>query len=96
MTEENGTDRIPVEAIVIRDFCGMCDKTQECRTVSHCSGIETLCNVCGHQVDFDINEECDDDYSEPVGSCENCGTNLYEDDDEDLCDQCLWRSQFGG
>lgn len=27
---------------------------------------------------------------EPVGSCERCGCNLYEDDDEELCDQCLW------
>lgn len=36
----------------------------------------------------------DDDYSEPVGSCEWCGTNLYEDDDEELCDQCLWHAQL--
>lgn len=32
---------------------------------------------------------------EPVGSCEECGTNLYEDDDVELCDQCLW-SSLGG
>jgi hypothetical protein len=28
---------------------------------------------------------------EPVGSCEECGVNLYEDDDDYLCDWCLWR-----
>lgn len=34
----------------------------------------------------------DGTYSEPVGSCEWCGTNLYEDDDEDLCGQCAWHA----
>jgi hypothetical protein len=33
----------------------------------------------------------DDDGMEPVGSCEECGVNLYEDDDDCLCDWCLWR-----
>jgi len=33
-----------------------------------------------------------DGYMEPVGSCEWCGTNLYEDDDEDLCNQCAWHA----
>jgi hypothetical protein len=33
-----------------------------------------------------------DDYNEPVGSCEWCGTNLYQDDDDDLCDQCAWHA----
>ena len=32
-------------------------------------------------------DEADD---EPVGSCDNCGVNLYHDDDENYCDQCLW------
>ncbi|OQW35855.1 MAG: hypothetical protein A4E20_08930 [Nitrospira sp. SG-bin2] len=32
-------------------------------------------------------------YSEPVGSCERCGVNLYKDDDEELCDQCLWHAK---
>lgn len=45
-------------------------------------------------VDFD---DCpdfyDDDYAEPIGSCEWCGTNLYADDDDELCDQCLWHSE---
>ena len=96
MTENDGRPATRVEPFVIRDFCGMCDKVQECKMVKHVSGTETLCCTCGHQVDFDIDEEFEDDYNEPVGSCENCGTNLYEDDDNELCDQCLWRSQFGG
>ncbi len=33
----------------------------------------------------------DDDYEgEPIGSCEHCGTNLYEGDDDELCPQCEW------
>lgn len=40
-------------------------------------------------------DDFDGDCFEPVGSCEECGTNLYEDDDPELCDQCLWRS-IGG
>ena len=38
---------------------------------------------CGHE----------DEYPEPVGSCEWCGTNLYPDDDDELCDQCLWHAE---
>lgn len=34
--------------------------------------------------------EEEDDEGEPVGSCENCGCNLYADDLGDLCDQCEW------
>lgn len=40
-------------------------------------------------------EDSDDDYSEPVGSCEQCGVNLYEEDDDEYCDQCLWRLRGG-
>ncbi len=37
----------------------------------------------------------DDDYGEPIGSCGNCGTNLYEYDcyihrGDELCVQCYW------
>lgn len=37
----------------------------------------------------------DDDYGEPIGSCDECGTNLYEDDcyihqGDELCGQCYW------
>lgn len=28
---------------------------------------------------------------DPIGSCENCGVNIYENDDcEGLCSQCDW------
>lgn len=29
---------------------------------------------------------------EPIGSCDNCGCNIYayEDDGSGLCDQCQW------
>lgn len=40
----------------------------------------------------------DEEYYEPVGSCDNCECDIYEDDvDEDgaLCDQCRW-SMSGG
>lgn len=43
----------------------------------------------------DTRDEPDDDYNEPIGSCEQCGVNLYEEDDEEYCDQCLWRLRGG-
>ena len=93
-------DRIRTPTIV--EFCWKCDNPRECRIVSRGCGTETLCNACGAQVDFDYDDDdwfdddddwCGDDYSEPIGSCEDCGTNLYPDDDIDLCDQCLWRHE---
>lgn len=39
------------------------------------------------------NGEDDRDIGEPVGSCDWCEANLYEDDgDGVLCDRCLWLS----
>lgn len=37
----------------------------------------------------------DEDDGEPIGSCDNCGTNLYRDDTyihhgDELCGQCFW------
>lgn len=33
---------------------------------------------------------------EPVGSCDNCGCNLYADDEWDgLCNQCAWWAAQG-
>lgn len=49
------------------------------------------CEACIQQSES-FAEEMDDGYMEPVGSCEWCGTNLYEDDDEDLCNQCAWHA----
>lgn len=39
----------------------------------------------------------DDDFNEPVGSCDNCECNLYADDEWDgLCNACYWLSRQGG
>ena len=70
------------------EFCSQCNEVTKSRVVEHPSGTEWLCAVCGYQVDF--MDSGDDEASEPVGSCDDCGTNLYEDDDPELCDQCLW------
>jgi len=43
--------------------------------------------------DFDY-----DPYDEPIGSCDECGTNLYANEpgeSVEYCDQCLWRMQGG-
>lgn len=32
----------------------------------------------------------DEDDAEPVGSCDNCGTDLFPWDDPELCEQCEW------
>lgn len=41
---------------------------------------------------MDIEYEEFDEPNEPVGSCVNCGVNIYadEDDGSGLCDQCQW------
>jgi hypothetical protein len=43
-------------------------------------------------VEGEIVSDDDEDYSEPIGSCDNCGVNIYEDDREwgGLCDSCAW------
>ncbi len=51
--------------------------------------------VCRPQIedDYDIADclDYEDRYQEPCGSCDECGTNLYPDEDYDgLCDQCAW------
>ncbi len=36
----------------------------------------------------------DEHYEEPVGSCDECHCNLYEDDNYDgLCNSCAWHAQ---
>lgn len=32
----------------------------------------------------------EDWWDEPIGSCDRCGCNLYEEDDDCLCAQCEW------
>jgi hypothetical protein len=42
-------------------------------------------------------DEEDDAWEEPRGSCENCGVNLYGPDDYDgYCEQCAWTLEQGG
>lgn len=42
----------------------------------------------------DYPDEDWDSSSEPVGSCDECGTNLYADDEWDgLCNQCAWLAE---
>lgn len=79
------------------EFCYRCQKVTPSRSVDHHSGTEWLCAVCGWQVDFDCADDCHfdgEDDGEPVGSCENCETNIYpsEDDGSGLCDQCQWHA----
>ena len=43
------------------------------------------------------NDWLDEQNTEPTGSCEHCGTNLYGDEtlDGHLCDQCFWSLAMG-
>lgn len=56
----------------------------------------TVCGLfyasgCAPWDDADPDDFDDEDDGEPIGSCENCGANVYACDvDEDLCDQCAW------
>jgi hypothetical protein len=39
----------------------------------------------------EYDELCRDEWlNTPCGSCDNCGTNIYPDDDDGLCNQCAW------
>lgn len=77
------------------------DQDDECGWICACGHYQEdnwHCSQCfreppwGCPCDGHNEEEYDpdDDYNDPVGSCENCGVNLYPDDDVELCDQCLW------
>lgn len=93
----------------VREFCGRCSMTQDCKLVSDAGGVGTYCCECNYLVDYDHDEDFEDDdewddqdedweddeSDEPIGSCENCGTNLYPEDDDEFCDQCLWRVTGG-
>ena len=61
-----------------------------------------FCNRCfmdrmDDEPDF---EEFDDESSEPIGSCDECESDIYEDDvyfyrGLRLCGQCLWAAKGG-
>jgi len=104
-------DRIQQE-YQMREYCGRCCTAQECKRVRDACGWGTYCRECNYLVDYDHDDDFEDDeddwdmdeddweddqWDEPVGSCENCSTNLYAEDDPELCDQCLWmRENFAG
>jgi hypothetical protein len=56
-------------------------------------GDHPLINVfVGLIDDEDDMEDFDDVEDEPTGSCDDCGSNLYGDENSGgLCDQCAWR-----
>lgn len=52
------------------------------------------------EYDERIRREAEDDFGyhdcdEPVGSCDWCGSNIYDDDCDGLCDQCAWHAGQG-
>jgi len=76
----------------MQDFCFHCDGM---RTVSAQRGpgrTSYHCATCGHETDCDYDDDYADEWNdEPTGSCDNCDTNLYADDDYGgLCGQCYW------
>lgn len=73
----------------LTDYCVKCERTQPVKSARLPTGFAWYCTVCAAMTDFDRFDEWDCS-GEPVGSCENCGTNLYEDDDDELCSYCLW------
>ncbi len=40
-------------------------------------------------------DDMSDDPDEPVGSCDECGADLWPDDDDALCDSCLYYAESG-
>jgi len=84
----------------LREFCYHCGKVTATNPVKVTAGFDYRCAVCGHTVDQDFDEDYFDDDNEPIGSCEECGTNLYPGDDCDeagdgLCDQCAFYRAHG-
>ena len=61
-------------------------------------GPAPVCPDCGGPLGSEHNVyQCegwadDDEPDEPVGSCDDCGANImeFEDDGSGLCDRCQW------
>jgi len=47
------------------------------------------CEACDQERGFSFDDV--DDW-EPIGSCDNCGANIYDESEvhDGLCDQCAW------
>jgi hypothetical protein len=90
---DTSSESEPKEPKQQKDFCYQCNAVVTVNMVEHATWTEWNCTACGGQTDWlaDYDKEhWADDVSEPIGSCENCGTNLYDDDDPEYCGQCLW------
>lgn len=77
----------------MQDYCVKCDKVQPVTAVSSPTMTSYRCTVCGTQTDadYDFGDYGDEYDDEPIGSCDECGTNLYQDDEYNgLCGQCYW------
>lgn len=39
-----------------------------------------------------VDDDLSGEFDEPVDFCDNCGSDIYEDEDDGsgLCDQCQW------
>ncbi len=51
-----------------------------------------LINFLSDADTFDVGDYYEEDDGEPVGSCDNCGSNIYADEADStcLCHQCQW------
>ena len=78
----------------VPEYCPRCMSVQPVKVVRCATYAEWKCKNCDWQHDCET-YDCDED-NEPVGSCDNCGTNLYRTDDDYFCDQCLWHAQRFG
>lgn len=80
------------------DYCVKCDRVQPVRAVSCPTMTSYHCEVCGTQTDADYDfGDYGEPNNEPIGSCDECGTNLYEDDEYNgMCGQCYWFIYMAG
>ena len=85
MRLEVGAPVTPVSTKLIAAILGM--SPQEYR--KHAVVLGEWCEDCNKdykQAVIDNDEHADD----PVGSCEECGMDIYAHDSDGLCDQCDW------
>lgn len=52
-------------------------------------------DIDGSWDDFDHDDLDADERCEPVGSCDECGSDIYDDDWNGLCEQCAWHAEQG-
>lgn len=72
-------DKKQQQSYRLREYCGRCCETQDCRLVRDACGVATLCSVCDFMVDYD--HDCE---------LEDCDEKWYEDDDDDWQDDDYW------